>query len=265
MANYKLSEIVDEYLEERGLPDNNWLRCWTNGVSCLRDVGMDISSIPKSVELLVDSAQEVSLPSDFLNYISINVVGQDGYLWGLGKNNSINATNYYNQCGEPTRNRLPKPTGGVFQGQISNPTYLANHWRNGENTGAYFNAGGHNVTGQYKIDYNTNKIILSRLRFGSVIDADGNSSASKIILEYIADINSDDMDYQIHPFLVESVKAWIEWKILQRDRNISGGEKQMANEYYLRERRKAVHRFNSMTMQEMLDSMRKNNSGTAKW
>jgi hypothetical protein len=236
-----------------------WGRAYALGTSCLREVGMDISTTPKSVELLIDfNDMTVPLPTDFLNYTAISLVGNDGLLYGLGLNNEINLTQYYNECGVPTSRPLPTTTVGHLQGFIGNPTYLANHYRNGENFGAYFNAGGHNDIGGYKIDYNTNRIKLVGLRI------EGNAARS-VVLEYIADIVSQDNDFQVHPFLVETIKNWIYWKWIQRDRNFGLGEKQLAENSYNKARKWALHRYSSMTMQEALDSVRKNNSAIPKF
>lgn len=250
MANYLLGNIVDEYLEEKGLPDNSWDRVYVNGVSCLRQLGMNTSTIYKSVELPISNNDTVALPIDFLNYISISVVGFDGYLHGLAKNESIDITQYFNKCGQPIRklniNSLASQQlsqNGWFLGQ-SNPTYLASHWRNGENIGAYFNAGGHNRLGEYRLDYTTNRIVLSAVRNGFC----------SIILEYIADINAQDNDFVVHPYIIEAVKAWIDWKL---------GKNTKLN--WEQERDISVSQFNTVSLQDWLTAFRSQNSGVPKW
>jgi len=264
---YLLNQICDEYLQEQGLPDNAWNRAYTLGTSCLRELGMDISTIPKYVELPINQEDlTTDLPSDFMTYISVNVTGQDGQLYGLGKNLSLNLKKYYNDCGVPQQRPVGLQTVGTLWGQISNPTYLANHWRNGENFGAYFNIGGHNNVGGYLIDYATNQIKLTPVkRQPSGETSDGTQAYKSIILVYIADLDSQDNDYMVHPYLVEAVKNWIYWKWIQRDRNMGLGEKQVAEQSYWKARRKAVHRYSQGTAQEWLDSMRKGNSGTPRW
>jgi hypothetical protein len=257
---YKLGDVVDAYLQAQGLPDNMWNRCYTMGTDCLVEVGMDISSIPKPVELPLNEADNTcDLPCDFLNYINIGIVGWDGTIFGMGRNNDINLTKYYNNCGAPAMPPVPNLTVGQLGniwGNMGNPTYLANHWRNGENTGGYFNVGGHNTIGGYNINYNTNQIVFQGLRFPNV---------KSIHLEYIADIDAQGNDYLVHPFLLETVKAWIYWKYIQRDRNYGIGEKQLAENAFLRARKKSVHRFTNGTAQEWLDSMRKQNAAIPKF
>ena len=89
---YNLAEIVKEYCIEIG--DSNFNRAprfYQYGVSCLRELNADMSAIPKSVELPIDfETSTVQLPNDFLNYLSINLIGENGLLFGLGLNNHLN-------------------------------------------------------------------------------------------------------------------------------------------------------------------------------
>lgn len=263
---YTLDQIVREYIIENGGAQlNTYARCYTIAVSGLRELATDVSAVPKSVELPINPNDTVDLPLGFLNYISVNFVGTDGRLWGLGKNNSIDLTRYYNDCGVPVRHKPHQQTNntnnllGVQTAILANPTYLAAHYRNGENYGAYFNAGGHNMVGYYKFDYNNNQIVLSGLNCHKT----GNPHF--VVLEYISDLESQDDDYIIHPFIVEALKAFIYWKYIQRDRNQSLGEKQMAEEAYRKTRKTAVRRFNMSTAQELLDAYRSAASGIPRW
>lgn len=253
----KLSDIVREYcIEVSDYNFNRAPRFYQYATAGLREINMDMSAIPKSVTIPIDfETCTCDLPPDFLNYLSINLIGRDGLLVGLGENNFLNLTSYFNNCGQHIRKTLPPPVVGQWQGQLANPTYLANHVRNAENFGGYFNAGGNNNVGGYRIDYNTRKIFVAALRL----------EGASIVLEYIADINSDDQDYQVHVFLIEAIKAWIYWKSIQRDRNFGMGEKAQAEMAYRNAYRKAMHRFNNMTRQELIDSMRKGNSAIPKF
>lgn len=256
-----LDQLIRQYLLENGDAQlNKYARAYTIATAGLSQLSMDVSAVPKSVQLPVLPNGIVNLPLGFLNYISINVIGADGRLWGLAKNNEINTTAYYNSCGVQIRkhintNEVEANINSNFTGSLANPTYLADHFRNGENFGAYFNIGGHNRIGEYKIDYNTKQIFLSALR----------TNLDFIVLEYISDIQADSGDYEVHPFLVETIKAWIYWKWIQRDRNFSLGEKQVAEQTYNKERRLSVRRFNANTLQELLDCFRSVNSSIPKW
>lgn len=250
MPNYLLMPICEEYLLEKGLPKNSLQRVYANGVSCLRMLGMNTSTIFKSVELPIMANDTVILPQDFLNYISISVVGVDGFLHGLGKNERIDITQYFNSCGVPIRKFEMPVSGqtnvalnGTFWG-TNNATYLANHWRNGENIGAYFNAGGHNRLGEYRLDYTTNRIVLSALTLGY----------ATIILEYIADITAEDNDYPVHPYIVESVKAWIDWKMGKNTR-----------QNWEAERQSSVALFNTASIQDWITAFRSGNSAVSKF
>lgn len=256
-----LDQLIRQYLLENGDAQlNKYARAYTIATAGLSELSMDVSAIPKSEQLPILPNGVVNLPLGFLNYISISVIGVDGRLWGLAKNENINTTAYYNKCGVPIRkvlttNEINSNLNNNFTGSLANPTYLASHFRNGENFGGYFNIGGHNRVGEYKIDYNTNQIFLSALR----------ANLDFIILEYISDTVAENGDYIVHPFIVESLKAYIYMRWIQRDRNFSLGEKQMAEQTYLKSRRLSVRRFNNSTAQELLNSYRTTASAIPKW
>lgn len=243
---YKLDSIVDEFLDEHDMPDNRRKRVYALAVSGLRELSMDISAIPKSVELDIDqNTDSVTLPTGFLDYISINVVGADGKLMGLGKNTRIDLTQRFTDCGVPSRyyRNTNATTLGFFTGYLGNPNYLGAHFRNGENIGGYYNAGGKNRIGEYRIDLNTNRILLSNVRGGN-----------KIVLEYISDIQAENEDFIVHPKIINALKTWIDWKL--------GLSDQMT---YIRAKKEAQQRLDSSTMQEWIDAIRSRASGVPKW
>lgn len=243
---YKLDDIVDEFLDEHDMPENRRKRVYTISVSGLRELAMDVSASPKSIELDIDAnTDSVILPSGFLDYISINLVGAEGQLLGLGKNNKINLAQTFSDCGVPTR-YVPQPntlSQGSFGGYVGNQNYLGQHYRNGENFGNYPNIGGHNMLGQYRIDYGTNRILLSGIGY-----------STKIILEYVCDLQVENEDFLVHPYIINALKTWTKWQL--------GTGDEMA---YRRAIQQAVHRFNVGTMQEWVDAIRSRASGVPKW
>lgn len=242
---YKLRDIVKEWLIENGDTQlNKFARINTIATSGLRELAFDISAVPKSKKLPINDNDSVDLPAGFVNYISISLVGADGRLHGLGKNTKIDLSQHFNNCGAHIRPNPNKDVVGDFNGFLGNTTYIAQHYRNGENFGSYSNAGGVNRIGHYRIDYATNKIVLGAL----------NINATSVILEYICDIEADNEDYVVHPFIINALKSWIDWKMGKADESS-----------YERARKKAVHRFNSGTMQEWIDSVRSGVSGVAKF
>lgn len=251
-----LNVLISEYCLQRGDAGFNRAAIFRlHAVNALRELSMDFTATPKSVELPINQDDTVDYPCDFMNYISLSAVGQNGELFGLGKNTKINITKYFSDCGKPIRDIPQNSTVGMLNNwefpYLINPTYYAGHYRNGENTGGYFNAGGHNTIGGYRFDNGRQQIILDAVKI----------CYKCVVLEYIADVSQQDGDFVVHPFIWETVKRWISWQTKVDDRTSSLSNVAMAERNYVVSRKASMRRFRSSTTQEWLDAIRKANSG----
>lgn len=256
MADYRLSQIIKEYIVET-LGDeqlNRYKRFFYLGTSFLRENAYDMSGSLISVELPINNNDTVDLPSDYLNYSKIGICA-GGIVYSLGRNDSICLDKSYNVCGVPVRD-LPD-TNVIINGQVGvTPTYYGEHFRNGELMGKFFGiGGGNNTNGYYRIDKSSNQLRLNGVNF----------MVTSIMLEYIADLSSVDGDFLVNPFLIESLKAWVFWKSIQRDRNRSLGEKQLAEADYNKAITRARKRFDSSTISEWSEAVRSGNKASPKF
>jgi hypothetical protein len=85
------------------------------------------------------------------------------------------------------------------------------------------------------------------------------------VLEYIADVSAVNEDFEVHPFLVETIKSWIFWKSIARDRNRNLGEKDMAKQDYWSNYRRAKMRYSTFTVDEFLQTIRTGNLAAPKF
>jgi len=260
MAGYTLTDICNELLIEMGeAQSNKFARYFQLGLSCLREQNMDLSGVFKVATLTVSSNDTVDLPSDYLNYSRIALCGRDGQLHSLGRNDNICLDKNYNSCGEVSNENNPVPTSSqatTVAGIWWTSDYLDDNIRNGELIGRFFGiGGGNNANGYYRIDLANGQIQLGRIPTGT----------DSIVLEYLADINSVDGDFEVHPFLVETVKNWIYWKLIARDRARNGNEKEMAMIDFQKSERISRIRFNSRTADEWLAAFRHGNQASVKW
>jgi hypothetical protein len=106
--------------------------------------------------------------------------------------------------------------------------------------------GGQNSVGEFRIDKERNKI-----QFASGLDS------QSIVMEYIANISQVDGNYVVHPYLVECLKAYIDWASIRRLRSVSPSEKEMCRRDYYNERRRASERFSNFTIEEAMQMTRK--------
>lgn len=264
MTEYKLTDIVKEYCIEGGDYNfNRAMRYKSFGTSTLRELNIDFTAVPESIQLFPNDEGIADLPCNFLNYVSISVVGRDGILYGMTENPNIDLTRYYNKCGELTRvNQFTTQTaindGALVAGDFwgaTNPTYFANHYSSGEFTGGYYSKGSHNRAGGYKIDYKNKKIYFNEIR----------CAIGFIVMEFTTDIKSENEDYYIHPFIVDTIKTGIYWRSIRQDRNFSLGDKQLAENTFQTARKRSIGRFNHGTYDEWISAIRKTNKAVNKW
>lgn len=252
---YSLDSIVKEYLAEIG--DNNLSRyrqIYTIAVSGIREFNMDTTGVPKIAELEVLSTDRADLPNDYLQYSRIAICGRDGRLHSLGKNNDLCLNQSFDDCGDPERHTSSNNVGGGFI-QWSIDGYVDN-FRNGEMMGRFFGiGGGNNDNGYYRIDKANNQILFGNLPSG----------IETVIMEYIADINAVDGDFEVHPFLVETLKAWIRYKQFNNNPNSSMGRIDMAKKDYFREKRSSNARFRATTVNDWLEAFRIANKAAPKF
>lgn len=257
MVKYRLDDIVKEYLIEIGDSQlNRYARFYQYAVSGIREWNMDMTGIPKIAELEINDNDTVDLPSDYLNYSFIGFCS-GGVIYPLGENNKICLDKKYDACGAPVSCSSTNDNTGSG-GIIANPiSYIADHFRNGEVMGRFFGLnGGQNTNGYFRIDEGSNQLKLQ----GLISTIDG------IYMEYIADIAADtDGDFVIHPFMLETLKAWMYWKSIQRDRNFGLGEKQLAENAYKEARRVSRRRIVSKPLSEWYRAIRHGNSASVKF
>jgi len=159
--------------------------------------------------------------------------------------------NSYDDCGNII---APTSTDGLaYWAYQTTADRAADHYRNGESMGRFFGAGGdNNCLGYYKIDAAT-----SQIRFSQLAQRVG------IVLEYLADINAVDQDFEVHPFCIEALKDYIFWKYKLRS-NKPLGETDMAHDIYKKSYNLMQRMFRSNTADEWISAFQSGNFATPK-
>jgi len=258
--SYKLSEIIKEFCVQAGDTSlNRAARFYSFATRVLVELNIDLVAIPKSVQLFPNKEGFCPLPENYLNYTSISVVGVDGQLHGMTENPNIDLAKYYNKCGELVRHQPPQQglavNGIDGWGLFSSPTYIAKHYSSGQNTGAYYNAGGHNTNGEYRIDKDSKQIFFRNVR----------CPIKFVVMEYVTDIQLDDEDYYINEMIEDTLLTGIYWRSIRQDRNFSVAEKRLAKEIHDIALAKAIGRINTGTYDEWISAIRRGNSGIIKF
>jgi hypothetical protein len=243
---YTLDQVVREYIIETDSAEQKYFKFLQLGISGLRELNMDISGMPKVVELEINSDTDtVVLPQDFIDYTFIGVCGANGTLQSLGLNNKTCLPVGKNDCGSyvANKNKFPQGSGTT---SVSSASW-SDHYRNGQLVGKFYGlGGGNNSIGEYKINKAQGTILIG-----------ANSNISTIVLEYIADVESVDGDFIVHPYLIEAIKAYIYHKERAFNDKYPLGVKQLAERKYRDARRKVTARYMSFTKDEALQTIRK--------
>ncbi len=257
--NYTLDTIVKEYIIEIGDDAmNRYAKFYQFGINFLRENNMDCGGIPKIVDLPVNVTDTIDLPIDYLQYTRIAICGKDGKLHSLGRNNNLCLSKHYDNCRNPIahvggQQTATSPGFGIWGNGFAS---TADHIRNGEITGSFFGiGGGNNANGYYRIDTAAGQIKLGNLL----------CHTHSIILEYISDINAENNDYSVHPFIIEALKSSIAFQNLKRSSNASLGAISEAERRLWRDEKTAQRRFNATTNNEWLESFRSGNFASPKW
>jgi len=235
-----LDELVREMLLEMGETEHKYMRFLQHGISCLRELNLDVDGVATQVILPITNIDTVILPKNYIKYRKIGLCGTDGSIHALAINNDMCMGKSYDNCGNP----IPKQpnSNAVSTGQvIGSFDSVVDNFRNGELLGRFFGAGGgYNPLGEYRIDKQNNVIQLGRI----------GSGIRNIVLEYLADRTMVNDSFMVHPYIIETVKSWIYWKSIQRNLRISLGEKQLAEQSYWKTYNTSKGRFGSETIDE---------------
>lgn len=190
----------------------------------LKELTYDVLGETKIVLLEIDSTLRIDLPTGFVDYTFVGVLGNDGYVHPLGSRGDIPKYG--------TGNLLIRPDGAYFN-----------------NFGGIFGqGGGQNQNGYYQpqIDMENNQMVFGAKTVGDVI-----------YLEYISDGRVTGNNTVVPEYAEFALMAFVYWMSIQRRRGIPQNEKYMARKEYYNQKRLARARTMSFTKQEALQTIRK--------
>jgi len=252
----ELEKVVRELLIETGRTEHRFFQALQLGISCLRELEFDVTGSPVIKELPVTELDTVNLPDDYLNYIRVGFTNKHGYFQELGRNKNISLNRTLDDCGTRIKKKIDNSDPDyAYNAAFSGTEYGSAHYRNNENIGRYYGlGGGTNANGSFKIDKNYQQIQLDCYIGGDTIT-----------LEYLADPNKTNGEFDVHPFAVETVKAWIDWKLNENNPNVSIAVSQSKKMLYGSNKKLLRSRMASMSVQDMLQAFRKGNKASPKF
>lgn len=247
-----LDSIVREWLFESGNTEAKYARALSISMSCLRTMNLDVSGQPVAQLLSVNANDTVDLPLDYISLVSIGIYDGRGNVRPLlpsffrGKDVDID------DCGNIV---VPQGQDPIESGTILWGSSFQQHFAFGQSNGGFFGlGGGQSSNGYYRLNEDKGYIALEGYRGGT-----------HVYFEYLSDIKRVNGNFIIHVYLIDSIKAFLDWKMINNNVNIPMNQKEVARRNYLAERKKAVSRFSSFTKDELLQSFRKGNKLSPKF
>jgi hypothetical protein len=265
MVRYTLDSIIRELLIETGEnTENKYTRYLQLALSGLRTMSFSFAGTPKIAELTKNANDTIDLPKDYVNYIRIAILDRNNNLCALGQNNNMSLSPIVNNCGDPVSPAsVRQPTSGrgdsfsntPGNGIVWSQDGYSDNWRNGELVGRFFGiGGGNNPYGYFRVNQDTGQVEL------------GGVAADVIMLEYLSDPTKEGCcEHFVHPYLVESIKLYVQWKVALNNERRSLGEKDMFKSLYYNEYNKAKLSFNNTSLTDWYSAFRYGNKEAPKF
>ncbi len=246
-----LDTVVKEYCIRVGDSNlNRYARFYQFGVDFLRENNQDMSGVPTMAHLCINDNDTADLPIDYLEYRFIGLVDSAGVMHSMGRNDKLALSTCHNE------QNIYHPQNIAGVAGFPSIDGMTQSWRNGEFMGKMFGTnGGNNVNGEYRIDSKKR-----RIQFGCLPPL-----TCSVAMEYVADINSINGDFEVHPFIIETLKRYLNWQTIENDRNSGLGEKARAKSLYDSADRWSSRRFQKATIEEWSAAFRSGNTASVKF
>ena len=217
-----------------------------------RELYFDVVQEIKAVALELSPQLNVVLPQDYVNYVRVSWLDDQGELHAMAENRNISLAADYLQ--DNSYNLLFDNEGNILEGtntpSLKNNSYSfckPNFNPNVDLSKSFTN-------GTFKLDKNNGFIKFGSEVFGKII-----------VLEYLSDglfTNAEgSTDLKIHKFAETSVYDWIYWKLIERRRNVPANEKTRSRKEWFNSRRLAKRRIKTIRAEELRQVFK----GTSKW
>jgi len=267
-----LKEVINNYLMSRDQDDYTAntprFKILYQAMRGLREFYFDVLREVRAIELELSPSLNVTLPPDFVNFVRISWVDDQGQLHPMAVDNSMSIAEGYLQDNDYellfdsdgcvlTSEGIRQPLGADTTESISEGSdtpctrysFISNFSPNLDTSRVFEN-------GRYRLDKNTGII-----QFGS--DAFGRS----IVLEYISDglytgcEGRPESDIRIHKFAEGAIMNYIYFELIKRSRNVPANEKHRAKKEYFNSIRTSKRRINTLRKDDLLQIFR----ASSKW
>ena len=267
LVDYKITMDEDDYASSAS--DYAMRNFALRGI---REFGFDVQPRVRSIKRSVHASNNtITLPDDFVDIVKLGVVDDNGVVRAFAENKNINISQ---KLVDPSSTSESSDIGGDNFTNTGNRRVLSDNnindreddqtstisdgnnddldWYVFENylyqggLGRLYGLGGGKLRGNYRINYDQNRI-----------EIDSEAGVTEVVLEYISDA-ARSSDPVVYVYAEEALRAYVYYKIVERKSSVPAGEKQRARAEYYNERRKARIRLSNFSKEQALNTIRKN-------
>jgi hypothetical protein len=255
MTLVTLDQIVRNFLLKRRYPLHYYIDFMVYAKDCLRTLSQDDLKIINTKILTVGSINEVQLPNDFLDYVTVGLkAGQN--IKPLVESSKINRLENRSTTSFTPETYALNPVNAenqLYYGAVY-PFYQMVSWNEyGEPTGRFFGYGAGVQDDVFRVIPERGVIQLTEALY-----------APEIVLEYISDGNDADTASRISPYAYDTIEAYIMWQMKEHSRTYHEGEKMRAEQAYIGQRRILRARLSDLTVERLKRIIQSASYGSAR-
>jgi hypothetical protein len=262
-GNYQyvtLNELINDYMMSRDADD------FTSNVPRykvlyqakrgLRELYYDVLKEIRAIELELSPMLSIVLPPDFVNYVRISWVGEDGQLHPLAQDSSMSMAQIYLQDNDFSI--LFDDEGCVLQADNhpagSSTTLNADAGSEGSNS-YDFCYGGFSPNKDASTVFPNGKFRLDPS--SGLIQFSSDVQGKRIVLEYISDglytgcEGREEAEVRVHKFAEQALLDFIFHGLIKNRRNVPANEKQRARKEFFNSRRVTKRRISALRFSEL--------------
>ena len=248
-----LDSIVRTYILERGMEWHDYFKTLVLAQTALKELGrdIDIAINVKADTIGVDPTNKILVPLDCVQVIGLYVENGDK-IAPISRTDTINPLTLNNEQGDPIRRPLQER---IYKENISmiDIGYYYNTRINDK--GEYL---GRNFGTPSEQPYQWQQ-------FGSEIRLDVRINTDCILMVYVTDGLKTTEKNVVHPYAEEAVKAFIDWKWMERGQKKGVWEKRGEKTDYFTEKRNLYGRIHGLRWDEYLRTVRELQINGAKY
>jgi hypothetical protein len=233
--------IVRSTLMTLGLPIHYYVQFMHYALKCLnQELNMDTLPLVKTIEVSLDSNNELSLPNDFIDIVKLGRrVHNDHRIKVFGVNDNFARL-------AVDRDNLSPATDEVLASLNYGGYFFTNFYNDkGEHKGRMYGYGNDTQGSEYKL-----------IRERGVIKVSPSVPATaKIYLEYVG-FHSATSASGVNPYAAECIEAYIIYKFKEHNRGITKNEAAESKQEYYNQLRKLRSRVMGLTKTDVLRLVR---------